>query len=939
MAQTPKTIQPYQELPKSMDFYHLRREGIRHVQDLSGNIWTDYNEHDPGVTILEQLCYALTELGYKTNYDIEVFLKNSLKKKGNHTFYAADDIFPCQPYTSTDYRKYIIYNIPEVKNVWLTPSTENIHNVRGLYNIRLQLDDVDLQKTEAVKQKVSNLLNANRNLCEDIERIEILQANKIKLTATIEIDAAFMGEEILANAIYKLQHFINPSVRRNSLEELLEEGLSYNQIFDGPVPKNGFIRDEDLKPLTTEIYVSRLSKIIQGIPGVMSVTNLVVIKDDTKIQGDLIPIDENMFPILDMNLAISEEDDDPIKIIKSGLLEDIDYSTTTHILTTLESSEAGNYESVIDITHEYSTPNIPLSEFQYYHSIQNHFPETYGIGPLGVASRAPLSRHGYAKQLKAYLLVFEQLMANHLAQLANVQRLFSLESGLNTTYFHQLLETVPELDSIVTNMDLIDTELRRINQKYEKFEERRGKFLDHLLARFNESFPTERLISNYKNVLPAEHRQKAIEEIINNKITFLKNYVKLGRERGRAFDYTQQRTGNLSGLHQRIGLLLNIKQPEGKISDIIKNSSISVFSLRDGNEPQARSIQLDEKEVRYESLEMETEDNTMQFFSNKESILEEVLMQGIFKRNYEIYENEGAYKVLFKTGRNHRLDLFKKDTLDEAKEHITKIVDYLYNLNTQSEGFHIIEHTLLRPMATTFYGLTLLDENNRTILEQYQYQSLERQELIAENLDKIGIERKNYIVEEVEDGFELILTEPGLNDEGEAIQVKIARYHELLGSEAEANSKVSDIIAFLLANYDNGTDIFTIIQFPVAEQRPTFLGDNYYTFQISIVLPRWCNRFNNEDFKKLLYQTIAANVPAHIKVEYLWMSYEDLLEFETVADVWLEEKRKTKVDVVRLDTASYIVAHLLKSYTLETPNSSLRSEVESAMEELGIEIE
>ena len=138
MAKTPVTIQPYKELPKSMDFYHLRREGIRHVQNLSGNIWTDYNEHDPGVTILEQLCYALTELGYKTNFNIEVFLKNSLKYSNDHAFYKADDIFPCFPYTSTDFRKYIIYNVPDVKNVWFTPSTSNLYNVKGLYNVKLQ---------------------------------------------------------------------------------------------------------------------------------------------------------------------------------------------------------------------------------------------------------------------------------------------------------------------------------------------------------------------------------------------------------------------------------------------------------------------------------------------------------------------------------------------------------------------------------------------------------------------------------------------------------------------------------------------------------------------------------------------------------------------------------------------------------------------------------
>ncbi len=934
MAQTPKTIEPYKKLPKSMDYYYLRREGIRHVQDLSGNIWTDYNEHDPGVTILEQLCYALTELGYKTNFNIEVFLKNSLKHGNDHTFYKADEIFPCFPYTSTDFRKYIIYNVPDVKNVWFTPSNTNIYNVRGLYDVKLQLGEVDLQKTAAIKKEVWRLLNASRNLCEDIEKIEILQANKIRIETQIEIDTAAMGEEVLANIIFKLQHFINPSVNRYSLQQLLDEGLTYSEIFEGPKPKNGFIKDEDLKPLTSEIYISRLSKIILSIPGVISVSNIVVFKDDEKVRGDLITIDENKFPILDMNLLISEEEEDPIVIKKSGLTYDIDYSTANHILITLESSESGGYESVIDVSHEYTTPGIPLTKFQYYHSIQNHFPEVYGIGQLGVSPRANLSRHGQAKQLKAYLLVFEQLMANHLAQLSNIQQLFSLEERLDVTYFSQKLGTVPNLESVMIDPDNIEQELERINHKYEDFNERRSRFLDHLLARFNEEFPTQQLINNYKNILPPEYQEKAIQQILKNKIKFLRNYEFLGQSRGQGDDYSKPE--NETGLQARVNLFLNIEQPKGKIADLIKNSSINVFSSRDGSKATAKTIQLDEKEVQYDVID--SQDNTAQFFSEKQTILEEVLTQGIFRRNYEIYEKDGVYTILFKSGRNHRLELFKKNSLESAQKNVEKIIDYLYKLNEACEGYILVEHTLLRPLSTIFYGLTLLDENNLPVLKQYQYQSLTAQELIAENLDKVGKERANYLIEAKDDQFEIILTETIITEDGEEVVNRIAKYHELVDTETEAEAKIAGVIRFLTDNYAAGTDIFTIVQFPVAEQRQSFLEDNFYNFRISVVLPKWCNRFNSKDFQDLLYETFAKSVPAHIKIDYHWLDYESLMTFETVHKYWQEEKRQEEPEIARLDTASYILSHLLKSYTLEESNPLLESELENAMNELEIEV-
>lgn len=38
--------------PDGLDFKGLREEGIRVAQTLSGGVWTDYNLHDPGVTLL-----------------------------------------------------------------------------------------------------------------------------------------------------------------------------------------------------------------------------------------------------------------------------------------------------------------------------------------------------------------------------------------------------------------------------------------------------------------------------------------------------------------------------------------------------------------------------------------------------------------------------------------------------------------------------------------------------------------------------------------------------------------------------------------------------------------------------------------------------------------------------------------------------------------------
>ena len=60
--------------PSPSSFTALREAGIAMLQTLCGETWTDYNLHDPGVTLLEQLCYGLTDLAYRTGFAAEDYL-------------------------------------------------------------------------------------------------------------------------------------------------------------------------------------------------------------------------------------------------------------------------------------------------------------------------------------------------------------------------------------------------------------------------------------------------------------------------------------------------------------------------------------------------------------------------------------------------------------------------------------------------------------------------------------------------------------------------------------------------------------------------------------------------------------------------------------------------------------------------------------------------
>lgn len=63
-------IDKNKKLLESQDYYFLREKGIEYIQSLSGAVWSDHNLHDPGITTLEILCYALSDLGYRTAFKV-----------------------------------------------------------------------------------------------------------------------------------------------------------------------------------------------------------------------------------------------------------------------------------------------------------------------------------------------------------------------------------------------------------------------------------------------------------------------------------------------------------------------------------------------------------------------------------------------------------------------------------------------------------------------------------------------------------------------------------------------------------------------------------------------------------------------------------------------------------------------------------------------------
>ena len=130
----------------AQDYAALLALGIRYCQQMTEDSWTDYDEHDPGVTILEQLCYALTDLGLRNSQPMPVLLAPLPGVKAPpDALIAGERILASAPWTVADYRRMLYDRVVNLKNAWLAmPDSGGKTDSAGLYQVRVEMFAEDM---------------------------------------------------------------------------------------------------------------------------------------------------------------------------------------------------------------------------------------------------------------------------------------------------------------------------------------------------------------------------------------------------------------------------------------------------------------------------------------------------------------------------------------------------------------------------------------------------------------------------------------------------------------------------------------------------------------------------------------------------------------------------------------------------------------------------
>jgi len=989
------TIPKNRQLPIAQDYEALRAEGLTHIEDLAHSLWTDYNAHDPGITILEALCYAMTESGYRSGFDMrDLLTKDNGQTVDGQVLFTAKKILTNNPLTINDYRKLLI-DIIGVHNAWLFAETSQkdprgidipINEVpiyanckedklqyeptdtplflSGLYRVLLDLDNdnvygdlnngeviienpalankfakadfwfsvqlapwktadftfaglakdknniasitltsdpdhwkgkvtltdttslqfdiaiskkpssgtvttADVQtmfdkdfvaalfkfylekisKAKLIVQTAIKTLHEHRNLCEDFPYVTTVDDEEIAFCFDVDVKPSADIEKVEAEIFYAIENYLNPSVDFYTLKELLDKKIPVEDIFEGVVLKHGFINTEQLEKtqLRSVIHTSDIINVLMDIDGVIAIRNFVM----TKYGPDGKPVPGFTGLKWCMNIApyhkpVLSTDKSKILLFKNQFPFVARYDEVYDTVSLLHAQRSR--DKLNGLQDDLPVPHGSKRDTGSYWPIQYDFPQTYGIGVAGLPFNSTPQRIAQQRQLKAYLMFYDQLLADFISQLTNAHKLFSTDA-ITHTYFAQFLKDIKDitpiydtdgatiiLEDAITNADSTVQPKNRWQQLYEPknvFEDRRSRFLDHLLARFAESFNDYALLMYTINYNEKTEEKIDFAEITDAKIRTLKAYDDISSNRGKAFNYFPQKndftidtnklwdTDNVSGLEKRISFLTGIKDFTRRFLYCIKNIEIICTEktvVEDGEEKLEcfHSFSITTLSgIKMTSKEYEKK-------SDAEDAVKKVIETGNDPNNYSV-EGSGSNIVIkladILTGEATFLDnQHAQDVINEiAKEMATACNDPV--------GLHLIEHILLRP-----------------------------REIIA------------------------------------------------------APGKSFDLMQVCLHDCDC-----------LCELDP-------YSFRASVVLPYWPQHFDNLAFREYFEDKIREEAPAHVMLKICWLNNDLMREFEVRYKKWIETladyyfDKKANLDAFRdaNDKMIEILAQLHSEYPQAT---------------------
>lgn len=426
---------------ESQDRYvHFQETALRLVQQLSGEVWTDYNEHDPGVTILDALNYTLLESEYRLGFGLCDYLTSEQEgfEPQRHALFPATHVFPVNPVTTMDYRNLFLSSVIDLQDVRVVVSQT------GSYDFLLHATlGTPLSRMTEIIIELYALFHSHRNLCESVNRICFENYVQLYLDVDMAIDEDSDANELEVRIFLEAQSFLSRGIRFRNVGDMLAEGKSSEQILEG-ADQGAMLVDGDFTA-TTEYDMSQLYKTLGLLNGVRNVLSLRLY-DEAR---SLLEIGNEH---LNYRLYPIGSNGHQIRLRREGELATIDHGKVAQMFLSMSNALSGvqNRTTDKDILDRVTQGK---SRHFTHHNIGNDLPNYY--------------KNNITDSFAHYLDMFDGLMIDSLSELTRVERWMTTDDD----YLSIKKERWMDVLDVMYGEDSNPAFLR----KYENAIERRGR--------------------------------------------------------------------------------------------------------------------------------------------------------------------------------------------------------------------------------------------------------------------------------------------------------------------------------------------------------------------------------------------------------------------------------------------------------------------------------
>ncbi len=549
------------QIRKSIHFDQLWQQAQLDLGYYGSDSWSDTAEHDPGVTLLQGLSFAVSDLSYRHTLPLSDLL--TPKEPSGEGLFPADfgphQVLTGSPVTVDDYRRAIldlhssgdargIFYFRDVQlqlldekseghyNYWFDPVFREFHFRRpdsedaepllfvlqGGYRLLVELNRGVNQADAELALRA--FLADNRNVCEYVGPITWLQPHDVNVELTIELEDDFCEPAtVLANIYTTLESYLSPQPQRYSAAELAAQGVSNEAIYQGPQLQHGWItvlpKARDYAA-GSKLSINPLANALLAMEGVKHLESLSFMSQGWEFS-------------LPAGMSVRLWGHDPLEVLAEG--------------TQVKLMKRGQQLKATKAEIEQALPQVALINeksvllpYGRYRDPGRHYPVSDKIPPCyGLQQPATEIQ---AQHLHQFLLPFEQLLANACDQLASLPQLLAFDRSASEDGLVMGGQWPFREDALANavHADYSGSLKQWIKEQRLDFDKELS-IIGHLLGYFGDSRSNRTLLKNVSD-----------DDFLTIQRGYLKQHGALGYARN------QFRTGAVSALQRRIAARLGL---------------------------------------------------------------------------------------------------------------------------------------------------------------------------------------------------------------------------------------------------------------------------------------------------------------------------------------------------------------------------------------------